>query len=475
MKFDRIVLVNPSYSGSHWGAVRPPVGLGYLSEMLTSKDIAHRIIDICPPDYTKWDLFRAVTWLKPDLVGFSMLTFRYIDTYNLIKELKGRFPSIAIVVGGPHVSMCEKKVLEESPHIDYGIIGEGEISLIELCKGVQLDKIGGLIFRNGKEISSNLNTFVDNLDRLPFPRYRRFSLISYVAKEIGIITSRGCPYNCVFCQETLGKKFRMRSAGSVLEEISYWHRKGYRDIIILDDNFTMDEERALEICSGIERANLKGLCIRLANGVRADRINRNLLARMRAAGFRYISFGVEAGSDRVLKSIGKGETIGEIREAISMAIDIGFEVTLFFLVGSPMETRKDVEDSVHLAREFPVFDAKFYNLIPFPHTKLYEWVRENGVFLKEPEQYLNDASHWDNTPVFETPWFSRDERKGALIYTRKVRRGIRIRAIRRRLKRIFPLNWLIAGVFSIGFIQDMLQSNRLIRRTLQDVFHRHRP
>lgn len=419
---------------------------------------------------TKKDLFGSIERFKPDLIGLSLLSFRYKDTYNLIKELKERYPSPSIVVGGPHVSMNEKKILEDVAHIDYALTKEGEVSLIELIQGRQ-HNINGLIFRKDQKIFyNNSNIFIDDLDNFPFPRYGKFPLKNYVAKEIGIITSRGCPYGCIFCQEALGKKFRMRSAPAVVEEIIYWFREGYRDILILDDNFTMDEERALEICAELEEKKLKGLRLRLANGVRADRVNKRLLSRMWAAGFRYISFGVEGGSNQVLEAIGKGESIEDIRKAISIAVSIGFEVTLFFLVGSPRERKEDIEDSINLAQEFPVFDAKFYNLIPFPRTKLYDWVKENNFFLEEPEEYLNNASHWDSHPVFATPWFTEAQRKDALVYTRKIRCKIRRRAIERRLIRIAPLNWIAGYLFSLDAVQNMLQSNRLIRRLLQDFF-----
>jgi radical SAM superfamily enzyme YgiQ (UPF0313 family) len=332
----------------------------------------------------------------------------------------------------------------------------------------------GLIFRQGPDIFyNNSNPFIEDLDSLPFPRYGHFPLWQYVAREIGIITSRGCPYACIFCpvKDSIGKKFRPRGPGGVAEEISYWVKKGYQDIIILDDNFTLDEERVYDICHEVEERKLEGLCLRLANGVRADRVNEKLLSRMWQVGFRYLSFGVEGGNNRVLKAIGKGETMEEIREAVSLAIRLGFEVTLFFLVGSPEERKIDIEDSVRLAREFPIFDAKFYNLIPFPRTRLFDWVKENNFFVEEPEEYLNNASHWDNEPVFATPWFTKAQRRKALIYTQKVRRSIRKMAIERRLKPLGPLATVAAWIFTLEFVQDMLQSNRFIRRLSQDLFN----
>lgn len=468
MRFEKVLLINPLYQASHWGPVRPPAGIGYISEMLTSGNIGHRVMDI-PLRYGKKDLFNMVDRFRPGLIGISLLTYRYKDSYNLIRDLKERFPSATLIAGGPHVTMLNKKIFEDMPYIDFCIAGEAEVSLMKFIQGDALSQIPGLIFRRDGGISCNSSSFIEELDSLPFPRYRKFPLRQYVAKEIGIITSRGCPYNCIFCQETLGKKFRIRSPGPVVDELDYWAGEGYRDILILDDNFTMDGERATAICEGIKKKNLD-LNLRLANGVRADRINKNLLLKMRESGFRYISFGVEAGNDRVLEAIGKAETVADIKKAVSMAIETGFEVTLFFLVGSPLEKTGDVEDSVALAREFPVFDARFYNLIPFPGTRLYDWVEKRDFFLERPEVYLNRASHWDSSPVFATPWFDRRERRHALVYTKKMRRRIRRCAIKRRLKRFSPLNGVAGWIFSLDVVQNILQTNRFFRRTLQEFF-----
>ena len=132
---------------------------------------------------------------------------------------------------------------------------------------------------------------------------------------------------------------------------------------------------------------------------------------MKEVGFGYIAFGVESGSNKVLKRLKKGETIETIEEAIKNACDLGYKVTLFFLIGSPDETETDVRKSVNLALKYPILDVRFYNLIPFPNTELFKWVDENDYFVQDPNVYLNDASHWMNSPIFETPEMSVDKRK----------------------------------------------------------------
>jgi len=185
---------------------------------------------------------------------------------------------------------------------------------------------------------------------------------------------------------------------------------------------------------------------------------------MKQAGFEYLAFGVEGGNDKVLAAIHKGEKIETVKKAIHDACELGFEVALFFIVGSPGETWKDIEDSVALARSFPVLDAKFYNLIPFPDTELFQWVQGNGYFLVDPDVYLNDASHWDAKPLFATPELSYAERQSALRYTSGIRRQIRKRAMTQRLRKFGLFSTSLAEIFVNDSIQNALQHNRVLRR-----------
>jgi radical SAM superfamily enzyme YgiQ (UPF0313 family) len=137
---------------------------------------------------------------------------------------------------------------------------------------------------------------------------------------------------------------------------------------------------------------------------------------MKEVGLHYIAFGVEAGNDRVLKRLKKGEDMQAIEKAVSEACDLGYKVTLFFLLGSPDETKADVEDSVTLALRYPVYDARFYNLIPFPGTELYDWVVTNHYFVEQQAgyEYLNDASHWVNTPISKPPSCRQRNARGSI-------------------------------------------------------------
>ena len=471
--FKRVSLIYPPTFESHWGAIRPPVGLGYLSEMLGQHGIDHQVIDMSL-GYSVKHAQKKIAAFQADLIGVSMTSLFHQSVYDILHALKRRFPATPIVAGGPHVSTLRPQVLADCAAIDYGVTLEGEETLVELCQGKPAAEIKGLLYRtSANDVAyTGDRPFIADLDRLPFPQYAQFELSKYVAREIGVITSRGCPYACTFCpvKTTIGRTPRFRGAQPIVDELAYWHAQGYRDILILDDNFAMHSERVYAICAEIERRGLTGFRFRCGNGIRADHVTYPLLKRMYSVGFRFLSFGVESANEQVLQAIKKGERLARIEQAIKEACEIGYEVTLFFIIGLPGETPAGAEESLRFARKYPVFDAKFYNLIPFPNTEIYEWIEVYDDFLSPPEEYLNNASHWDVEPLFETPEFPRAERVRMLKRAQQVRKQIRKAAMRRKLKRLGPFSSLAASLFVYDWVQDLLLHNRVIRRILERTF-----
>ena len=472
MKYNRILLIFPEYKHTQFGATHPPVGLGYLSEVLKINGIEHDVVDM-RLGYNLHKLKLKIHQFQPDLIGISIMTLLHRETYKLIEEVKGEFPKIAIVGGGPHVSTARENTLRQCQAIDFGITQEGEITLIELCQGVNYDNIKGFIYRqNGQIIYTGDRPFIMDLDSLPFPKYEKFSLGKYITDEIPILTSRGCPYNCIYCpvKTAIGRRYRARSPQNIANEIQYWYGKGKRHFGIVDDNFMMIKGRVLHLCEEIDNRELKDIELRCPNGVRADQCDKELLTKMKDIGFKYLAIGVEAGNNRILERINKGEKIEVIKQAIEDACDLGYEVILFFLVGSPGETWMDIEDSVNIALSYPIFDAKFYNLIPFPDTELFNWVNENKYFIRDPEEYLNDASHWDAKPVFITPELSLEQRIKALNYTSKIRKQIRKTSMERKLKKLKILSKFLANIFVLDFVQYQLLHNRFLRKLSTCIF-----
>src|SRR3989338_5068906 len=175
-----------------------------------------------------------------DCVGLTVYTVGHKKFFNLLGAVKERYPYVKTIVGGPHITILGRQVLEEYSQIDFAIMGEAEYSFIQFCKGEDYSRIPGLIYRNGSEVLSSM-PFVrpGNLDDISWPRYEKCELEKY-ANEMGVITSRGCPYPCIFCSVglTLGKKVRTRSVENIGDELEYWYSKGKRIFNFLDDNFT---------------------------------------------------------------------------------------------------------------------------------------------------------------------------------------------------------------------------------------------
>lgn len=471
-RFKRVLLVFPDYEGGYVGQLRPPAGLGYLAQALEAHGVNYDVLDMSVGG-SDAALHAKLNEYKPDLVGISMMSYLYYRTYELFRQIKVHDPSITTVAGGPHISCARIRALEECDAIDYGVVKEGEAPLLDLVFGRTARDIPGLIHRTQDSIAFNgERPYEKDFGVFPWPRYGKFPIGKYVTEEIGIETSRGCPEQCTFCPviPSIGRKYRRRSNESVLEEIRYWYSRGIRQISLLDDNFTIRPEQVIEICKAIQAEGFEGLELNCNNGIRADRVTPEMLKEMYAAGFRYLAFGVEGGNDRVLSIMRKGERMEEIERAIQMAVDAKLQVTLFFIVGNPGETPQDVEDTKKLALKYPVFDARFYNLIPFPGTEVYDWVSENNLFIKDPKHYLNSSSLWDFEPVFETPEFTRTQRMQSLAECRDVRKTIRYRAMKRELRNLGPFAELGARLFVNDWFQRKLMKNGHLRRTLKRLY-----
>jgi len=305
------------------------------------------------------------------------------------------------------------------------------------------------------------------LDQIPWPRYEKFELDKYV-KEKTIYSSRGCPHKCIFCpNRILSPYFRPRSPEHVVDEVEYWYNRGFRQFNFDDDNFNMIRERVFAICDEIERRGLKGLFLRCSNGIRADRVDREILARMREVGFQYIAFGVDAGNNKILEIVKKGETIETIEEAIKNACDLGYDVKLLFVVGTPYETREDVEDKVRLSKKYPIQEVHFYNTVPYPGTELYDWVEEKGYFLEKPEEYLNNVSCLTNVPVFETPELPKEERLRLYKYLGKVRNEVHRDAVRRIFDKHNVVGVLASRILANSIVEKLFYQSRLWRGIIE--------
>ncbi|MFH1212433.1 MAG: radical SAM protein [Candidatus Woesearchaeota archaeon] len=475
-RFKRFLLVVPPFYGPNVGSRSVVgVGAGYLMEYLHEKGIDYQFLDMRLEENGKEEeLFKKIRGYKPDLVGFQIMTYRKDIAFSLIKKVKENF-DVKIIAGGPHVSSERKIALEECPSIDFGVKIEGEETLYEIIKGVAFKDIKGLIYRNEKSraiIENEDRPFIKDLDSLPFPTFRDFDLKKY-DPVIPIISSRGCPYGCIFCtiKLTMGRAFRARSPENLLKEIKYWHEKGYRNFQILDDNFTLLPERVIKFCELVNK-HYKNLSFALPNGIRADKVTKELLLKLKETGFSMMAIAVESANNKVLKAVKKGETLEQIDEAVRLATGVGFDVELFFIIGNPSETEEDVRNSFKMALKYPVAEAKFYNMIPFRHTELYSWIEQDkdARFNKNHEKMLVFHEHLSNEPFFETKELSFEKRRKLLGEAQKIRTRILKRNMARKFSKLGIFGRVFADIFYFKPVHRLVEAayqKRGSRRAIQ--------
>ena len=472
MRFNKVLLVSPP-SSSRYGGLRVPAGVGCIAQALYDNSIEYEYVDM-RIGYTWRYLRKKVLTFKPDLIGISMITVGYKTAYKIISNLKQLLPYSKIVVGGHHVTILKEKVLEECDDIDFGVVADGERTIVELCRNdLSYDDIKGLIFRKNQQILfTGERPVVENLDEYAFPRYKKFNMKDY-SRQIPTQSSRGCVYQCTFCPNKLiGRKFRTRSPENFVDEIEYWYARGIRQFAIDDDNFALIKKRAYAICDEIEKRHFKNLFIRCSNGIRADSVDRKLLARMKQIGVREVGFGVDGGNNKVLGHLKKGETIETIERAIKDACELGLDVKMFIIVGTPHETRADIEDSIRLAKKYPVARVNFNNAIPYPGTEMYDYVSKHNLFIIHPEEYLNSIAEDKGIPVFETPELPREERTKILKRCHQVEKEVTKNTAFRMYGHYPILGHLIKYFFNVNVFETLFFKNLILRKIFEGMRYR---
>lgn len=394
----------------------PNIGIAYLCAYLKQAGHAVRVFD--DGLQNKSSLRDTVGDFRPDLVGVTSFSYCYDYALDCIREVKSHF-DIPVVLGGPHASVAKKEVFNDSS-VDFVIKKEGELSLMQLLSALargrdDFSQVGNLIWKRGSEVVENDElAFIQNLDELPFPDYSVFEVKKYVSTNVhstAIITSRGCPYLCTYCATLLsmGRNFRKRSAENVFSELKLRYEEGYREFDINDDCFSLDIERANKVFDLIIQSGLK-MRFQCYNGFRVDRVNAELFRKMKQSGFYFLAFGCESGNEQVLKNIKKSITLDQVRSAVMLAKDAGIDCCVNFIIGHPTETFEQAQETLAFAKSLDCNYVNFSNLIPYPGTKAYAWIKENGNFLVDEKEFLKNLSTYDDNPIFETKEFTKQQR-----------------------------------------------------------------
>jgi len=370
----------------------PPLGLMYIAAYI-EKNTEH-IVDILDTEVDEIGYDRLEHEIKkrrPDVVGITTMTFTLIDAILTAKIVKGIDGDIKVIFGGPHVNIYPRETIG-IPEIDFLVMGEGEILFTDLIQNIdnkdKLDGIGGLVFKDSEQvIVTGSRELIKDLDSLPFPArhltsYKKYySLLAKRSPITTMITSRGCPYNCLFCNRAwLGKIFRARSAGNVVDEMEECIDLGINEFLIYDDTFTINRKRVIDICADIKE---RGLDIGWDIRARVDTVDKELLRTMKKSGCERIHYGVESGNQEILNVLRKGITLEQVDWAFELTKKEGISTLAYFMIGSPRETRETILQSINFAKKIDPDFVHFSITTPFPSTDLYKMGLEEGILKND--------------------------------------------------------------------------------------------
>jgi anaerobic magnesium-protoporphyrin IX monomethyl ester cyclase len=370
------------------------LGLGYIGAVLRAEhDVRFLLPDTrCYRGADPWgEIERAIVAEAPDVVGITAVTANYLSASALASLVKRVDEGICVVLGGVHASTEPIAALTGAPDVDYVVQGEGELTMLELVRQIEARGVGGvrpytipgLYWRDHKrEIrSSTPRSPIADLDSLPFPM--RDGLVwsddIHPAFHQGIVTVRGCPYRCIYCAvpSSSERRTRYRSAANVVDEIEML-RQRYEvpGLFFHDSVFTMRRSRTIEICDTmIDR----DLAVPFQCQTRADRVDPELLGRMKQAGCEQIFFGIESGDTDSLKRMRKNMDLETIRDAVRMVKDLGIRCTGFFMIGFPWETSAEMNRTADFATSLGLDAVSLFSATPLPGTELWDMVDSSLV------------------------------------------------------------------------------------------------
>ncbi|TRO43564.1 radical SAM protein [Candidatus Bathyarchaeota archaeon] len=382
-------------------AAFPPLGILYLATMLEQADIEVSVLDQPALGFTVNDTLQWVQKEKPDIIGFSALASSGQMAAHLSQKIKQQNSDITTVIGNHYATFNAERILTKYPSVDIVVRGEAEETIVPLAdtitKGNDLEEIRGITYRKNGNIVANPNQpQIKDLNTLPFPD-RKLLNIEYHSliagatiapkKFTGIISSRGCTYGCRFCSctEFAHNRWRPRTAKNTLEELQQLSNDGYKQLVFVDDSFTLNPKRTMEICKAMQKEKLdfEWIC----EG-RVDNANYELLREMVKAGLKVLYFGIENANPRILDYYKKKITPEQAEKAVRIAKKAGVDVIVgSFIMGAPDETRAEMQNTINFIKHIPIDIPQFSILGAHPGNDIWREMVAEG--------FLNPEEHWE--------------------------------------------------------------------------------
>ncbi|MBI5892088.1 MAG: B12-binding domain-containing radical SAM protein [Deltaproteobacteria bacterium] len=372
-----------------------PIGVGIIAGFLRKQGFSVKIVDLELEDInenTVEDILKQCK--RPRIIGISVMTANVASGYRIAELIKSVDKEAIIVFGGIHATVMPDEILQNG-NVDFVVKGEAEYTFLELIKQIKSGKIKKEKLENigfvedGKIVYTGISTRMVDMDEVPMFPYDMFDPSRY---NLGfILTSRGCPFDCIFCSQRVitKRRYRYTSSERVIEELDYLiNELKQPNITFFDDYFTGNKKRVFELCEMMQKM---GFHKKASFGVqtRGDSIDKELMKAMRAANFDSLMFGVETASENLMKLINKAETVQENIDAINLAKKMGFATEATFIFGFPTETFDDRFKALSLALQIGVDRARFNNATPYPGTAMYDMVKDK---IKKEPMWINFSS-----------------------------------------------------------------------------------
>lgn len=417
INYSNVLLVNPAIDKEKkYGKLvsmmltpSVPLSIVFLGSFLEKQGYEVRLFDEQIEWLTEARIQELVNDFHPGVIGFTCTTPGMARAHEIAADIKKINPNIKVVMGNIHPTVLPEETLKD-PNVDLVVRGEGEFTFLEYLQALEsrgdVTQIEGISQRlNGSYHHTGNRAYEKDLDVFPPVNWKLLKdhHDSYVIEWI--LTSRGCPYKCVFCsaRSISGFKYRFNSAQRVILEVdNVVNNYGAKFFSFADDNFVVRKDRTREICKLlIERGyhkQTRWLC-----QTRADAVDESLLELMREAGCEYISFGIETGTQRLLDLIGKSVKIETIEKAVNMAHRAGIKSRGSFMLGLPTETREDSLATIDFALRLPLDIAKFNLAVPYPGTELLNMAIAEGLQVSGDWSNINTAAGLSDTEAFYIP------------------------------------------------------------------------
>jgi radical SAM superfamily enzyme YgiQ (UPF0313 family) len=418
MKAVKTLLINPPVSVeslygkfARSGSDLPPLSLGYIASYLIKHGKEVQILDSAKLRFSLGDILKAIKDYCPDVIGFHTCTPYFNTVKSLASRIREAYPEILLIAGGPHFWGSAVTDLE-SMDLDIIVIGEGEKTCLKTVEGLErchkdefltsaIEDIKGVVYmKNGAGVMNPLREPVEDIDNIPYPARHllpplhtyRVSAVQYrKLPSTAMVTSRGCPFRCIFCVCSLFKqKVRMHSVeyviGEVDELINRYHMK---DITFVDDVFTLNRKRTYAMCDELSKRKKK---LVWSCNVRVGMVDKDTLQYMKDSGCWMVMVGIESGNREILSRIRKDIKLEEAEELSQWCKEIGLMLHPNFILGHPGETMETIDQTIDFAKKLYAHFPLFSIMTPYPGTELWNMAENYGKLKKDNFDHFSFGS-----------------------------------------------------------------------------------